>query len=193
MVETAVLSCTLQHEPFDVQIGASRWAGGDLTQRFTLRYNSADSALMQINDVHEFGEGGYTVTATEEGVELLLKVTGTAVGASSERIPPTALVDGLWPWQLTALPFATGGSYEATLVYPQRYDQELARSVLTVRDGAVVIGGVEPLSVPAGDYLAWRVTVGEDTAWYDVDPPYTLLQYDSGPLIWQYQGPGETG
>lgn len=192
MAETAVLSCSLQHEPFDVQIGASRWAGGNLTQRFTVHYDRADGALLQINDVHEFGEGGYTVNATEEGEELLLEVTGATAGAGSERIPTAALVNGLWPWQLTTLPFATGGSYEATLVYPQRYDRDLERNVLTVRDGAVVVGGVEPLSTPAGDYLAWRVTVGEDTAWYDVDPPHTLLQYDNGPLIWQYQGTGET-
>lgn len=62
--------------------------------------------------------------------------------------------------------------------------------MLTITDVAVVVGGAEPLTVPAGDYLAWRVTVGEDTAWYDVDKPHTLLQYDSGPIIWQYNRGG---
>lgn len=127
-------------------------------------------------------DGGYTVTAAEAGDSLLLTVTG--IGESTDRIAPTALLDDLWPWQLAALPFAAGGSYDATLVYPQRYDQDLERSVLTTTDVAVIVGGAEPLMVPAGDYLAWRVSVGEDTAWYDVDPPHKLLQYDSGPIIW---------
>lgn len=186
--ETATLSCLLHHEPFEVRIGASIWAGGDFTRRFSASYDRADMTLVALDDVHEYGDSGHVVTVAEAEDGLLLAVTGETVGESRAPISPTALIDELWPWQLAALPFAAGGSYEATLVYPQRYDQGLEQSVLTTTDVAVVVGGTEPLTVPAGDYLAWRVTVGEDTAWYDVDWPHTLLQYNSGPIIWQYSG-----
>jgi hypothetical protein len=45
----------------------------------------------------------------------------------------------------------------------------------------MIIRGGEPLAVPAGNFISWRVIVGQDnSAWYDVDPPFTLLRYDDG-------------
>lgn len=148
-------------------------------------FDAADSRLQAIDDVREFDDAGYTVTAQAEGEDLVLQVEGANIGQSTERIQPPVLVDELWPWQLMALPFTTGASYEATLVFPQRFDATLERSALTVTDASVVIGGVEPLKVPAGNFFAWRVTVGEEAAWYDTEPLHKLLQYDSGPVIWQ--------
>lgn len=185
------LQCTLHHEPFEVKLGRSIWAGGDLTRRFALVYDTAGSGLRQIDDAWELGDQGYTVTAQPQGESLLLQVQGQNVGQSAERIAPMALVDKLWPWQLAGLPFVAGAVYEATLVLPQRYDPALERGVLTVTDTAVIIGGVEPLATPAGDFMAWRVTVGDESAWYDVEAPHTLLQYDGGPLLWHYVADGD--
>jgi hypothetical protein len=52
----------------------------------------------------------------------------------------------------------------------------------------VVVQGGEPIATPAGNYLAWRVEVGEQTAWYDVEPPHTLLRYDDGQSIYLLTG-----
>lgn len=185
LVGTATLQCNLHHEPFEVRVGSSIWAGGDFTRRFTVVYGASETTLQQVEDAREFGDMGYVVTAEPQGDSLLLQVEGQRAGEGSELIPPTAMVDELWPWQLSALSFVLGLSYDATVVYPQKYDPELERNVLTVTDTAVVVGGVEPLSVPAGDFFAWRVEVDDETAWYDAEPPHTLLQYDSGPIIWQ--------
>ena len=38
--------------------------------------------------------------------------------------------------------------------------------------------GQENVSTPAGGFVAWRVTVGEETAWYDVQAPHTLVKYN---------------
>jgi len=39
--------------------------------------------------------------------------------------------------------------------------------------------------VPAGIYVAWRVTVGDATAWYDSEAPHTLVRYEENGVIWQ--------
>jgi hypothetical protein len=38
---------------------------------------------------------------------------------------------------------------------------------------------------PAGNFVAWRVKIGErQTAWYEADPPHRLLKYDDGMHVW---------
>lgn len=179
------LDCALQHEPFEVQVGNSTWAGGALTRHFTAVYDAAGGGLQQLDDTQAYGYMGYAVTARAQGERLLLQVAGANVGESSVQIAPLTLVDAQWPWQLCGLPFVAGAAHKAELVYPQRYEPSLEMSVLSLTETAVIISGVEPLSVPAGDFFAWRVSVEDETAWYDAEPPHTLLQYDSGPLIWQ--------
>lgn len=186
--QTATLDCTLQHEPFEVRVGNSIWAGGDLRREFTVVYEASNGTLQQMDEAQTFGDMGYTVNARPEGEGLLLHVEGVRVAEGTVEIEAVTLVDKQWPWQLSALPFVAGASYQAALVFPQRHDPALDMSVITLTDSAVVIGGVEPLSVPAGDFMAWRVTVEDETAWYDVEPPHTVLKYDSGPLIWELEG-----
>lgn len=67
-------------------------------------------------------------------------------------------------------------------VPPAMYPQSVSAAALLFVGMAL---GAPLGSVPAGDFFAWRVSVEDETAWYDSEPPHTLLQYDSGPLIWQ--------
>jgi hypothetical protein len=40
------------------------------------------------------------------------------------------------------------------------------------------------VTTPAGRFTAWRVSVGEETAWYDVAAPHALVKYDDGFLVY---------
>jgi hypothetical protein len=185
--DRATAACELTNEAYEVQVARSFWAAGAGERSFEASYNAAGMTLVALTDQHTFDGGALRVEVAPEGESLQMRVAGAPVGESTSTVPPTALIAGLWPWQLSALPFSAGGTYSVTLVYPQRWDETLERSVLTITGEAVVVGGAEPVSVPAGDFLAWKVRLGDDTAWYAVEPPHTLLQYDGGMLLWRLQ------
>ncbi len=183
--DRAAAGCDLAHEAFEVQLPSSYWADAARERSFSASYDAGDMSLLALSDETLVNGNSEKIEATPDGDGLLLHVTATDSGESSVNIPTSALIDGLWPWQLSATPFTAGGTYSVTLAYPQRWDDSLQRQVVTVTDEAVVVGGVEPVSVPAGDFLAWKVTVGDDTAWYAAEPPHTLVQYDGGMLTWR--------
>ena len=95
-------------------------------------------------------------------------------------LPAGVLLDGEWPWRLSALPFeiAYGSTQPLALVDEDGH--------IEVVEAFVLVVGSEPAWTPAGNFVAWKVTItyevdGEETvrsAWYDVDAPHTLVRYN---------------
>ena len=88
---------------------------------------------------------------------------------------------------MTALPFeiAYGARHPLLSVTPAGEYQAQARYVM-VRDG-------EPVWTADENVLAWRVTVAAEgsadadgalSAWYDAEPPHTLVRYDDGAVTY---------
>jgi membrane protease YdiL (CAAX protease family) len=181
----ALATCTIVHGAYEYREGNSFWSSAAGERTFSAAYRAADMGLVTLSDRQQFEGHTVTVDVAAEGDSLLLRVDSTISGPSSTEMGPYALVNELWPLQLSALPFRAGAAYEGTLIFPERWDNDLQRNVLTVTDTAVVTGGAEPLTVPAGDFLAWRVQAGSQTAWYDAEPPHRLLRYDGPMLSWR--------
>ena len=100
--------------------------------------------------------------------------------AETLSLPANALLEGEWPWRLSALDFNLGMSWKATLAWPNRWSAQDQRNVPTAQDIVLTVQGAEPIATPAGNFIAWKVKVGNQTAWYDADFPHTLLRYDNG-------------
>lgn len=181
---TVTLECTLENEAFEIKQGNSYWSSDARTITLSATWNAEPMALLAA-EIQDGGSNSKLVTTAErrEG-EILIAVSGTRSGTGTTVVSPPLLLDGVWPWQLSALPFGLGLVREANLVYPSRWDPTLNTSTIAVTTAAVVVHGVEPLSTPAGDFMAWRVTVDDNTAWYDVQAPHTLLKYDDGFLTY---------
>ena len=56
--------------------------------------------------------------------------------------------------------------------------REAVRSSVNAK--ALVVTGEEMLATPAGNFLVWRVELGDEIAWYTQEAPHTLVQYDNG-------------
>lgn len=96
------------------------------------------------------------------------------------------LMVGEWPWRLSALPFEVAYSREATLVWPYRSAEAFDGRAPVRQESVVVVRTAEQISTPAGDFVAWRVTVGERyTAWYAADPPHDLVAFSDDMVTWQ--------
>jgi hypothetical protein len=88
---------------------------------------------------------------------------------------------GEWPWRFSALPFQGVYSEQAILLDPDPPES----SDPTLTRASVVVYGSEPLSTPAGTFIAWRVEVGPDhVAWYDAKAPHTLVALEDGIEKW---------
>ena len=144
---------------------AFRWAQSAV-------WNGARMQLQLLEGQYE--TGGETASVRAELGDGELRVQNELIGSSmqSRALPADGLINGEWPWRLSALSFADTYSVRGSLLQPY----------LPAEDGEIVIvvQGGEPLATAVGNFIAWRVEIGEQTAWYDVDAPNHLLQYDDG-------------
>lgn len=139
----------------------------------------ADLALRALSGTRETGDSALTLIAGE--ADKMLRVE-RANATETAALPPGTLLDGEWPWRLSALPFA--------LTYGSTQPLALVSNEGRIRivDAFVIVEGGEPAWTPAGNFVTWKVAVsyeidGEETtltAWYDVDAPHTLVRYDNG-------------
>ncbi len=101
----------------------------------------------------------------------------------------STLMVGEWPWRLSALPFDLLYTAEVALIWPYRRLDEIDDRAPATEDTVVVVRTAEQVSTPAGDFVTWRVTVGDTyTAWYTVDPPHTLVAYHDEMVTWRLTG-----
>ena len=189
------LNCRASYDAFDIveslPVDLSAW-DIDLT-RFDLaltgeatswhqqvRWSRPDLQLQTLEGDYQVGEERTTYSLASGE----LRVQGRVV---SDTVTSTALFAREWPWRMSALPFeiAYGARQPLLSVTPAGAYQPQARYVM-VRDG-------EPVWTADGNVLAWRVTVagadsadgdGALSAWYDAEPPHTLVRYDDGTVTY---------
>ncbi len=103
----------------------------------------------------------------------------TSDGITTTVVPAGTLMPGEWPWRLTALEFSELATWRVDLV-TLHTDGTALLSASAAERPILQVQGAEPIAVPAGNYIAWKVTLGDQTAWYDADAPHMLLRYDDG-------------
>jgi hypothetical protein len=93
-------------------------------------------------------------------------------------IPADAVVAAEWPWRMMALPFGEsaffGSRFSQVMLMVGQETGQVADAVLVVR------GAEDLLTPPHGHAQAWKVSVGQQTAWYAAEAPHLLLRYNDG-------------
>jgi membrane protease YdiL (CAAX protease family) len=175
-----LLSVEEQRSAFEAQQGGSYFKQSSLASSARYTYNlsgtmliSATASLSETTRQREF-----TLQPTANG--LLLQVTDTTTSTQEVTIPQDVLFSGEWPWRLTGLKFTSLAAWKVDVGGASRPGQNGPERGPGADAQTLLVFGVEPLAVPAGNYIAWRVTLGQQTAWYDADAPHTLLRYDDG-------------
>ncbi|MBN1246314.1 MAG: CPBP family intramembrane metalloprotease [Anaerolineae bacterium] len=147
-------------------------------------WDSPDLAVQAFTMTTEAQEAGQTTMSYERAPESPDIEVTTPTGSSAVALPTEpALMAFEWVWRLSALPFEVGYGGDATLVALQNDTGAKAYEAF------VQVRGGEPAWTPAGTFVAWKVVVSwEDgagrkktqTAWYDAQPPHTLVRFDDG-------------
>ncbi|HOT90693.1 MAG TPA: CPBP family intramembrane metalloprotease [Anaerolineae bacterium] len=192
--DTVALSCQVQQEPFEAEMPFKMPEGFALTtlpgislrgDAFTATqhvvWKKADLALQALTGTRETDSTALTLTHPVSATDRQLRVESES-GSETVSLPPGVLFDGEWPWRLSALPFAIayGSTHPLALVGDDGH--------IHIVEAFILVTGSEPVWTPAGNFVTWKVTVtytldDEETtlaAWYDVDPPHTLVRYDNG-------------
>jgi hypothetical protein len=113
----------------------------------------------------QYANGKLSITAV---------VNGKTTTASLD-VPSNALDNDQFLMTLRALPFADGVT--------ANYVAIVAQNALKI-DTTVTVLGKESVTVPAGTFDTWHVQINagqsKQDAWYQVDAPHMLVQYNNG-------------
>ena len=175
-----LLDCQTQQEAFKARKGQSYYQSGAYNANLTARWDSSNLQLVEANGSQK-GEGVNQKTGVQQtGKRLILSSIQDNEPAQTLELPANALLMDEWPWRLSAMPLQIGYVAKVSLAWPSHYSQEAKRSIPMLDETVVNVQGAEPLATPAGNFIAWKVSLGDQTAWYDIQAPHTLLRYDDG-------------
>ncbi len=192
--DTFILDCQVRQEAFEAELPFKVPAdldistlpglsprGEAITATQHVVWRKADLALQALTGRRESGGVTLTLTHPVSDTDRRLRVE-SASDSETVTLPPGVLFDGEWPWRLSALPFAVAyGSTQSLVVINKDGTPDIVEAF-------VLVTGSDLVWTPAGNFVTWKVTVtytldGEETtqaAWYDVEPPHTLVRYDNG-------------
>lgn len=175
-----LLDCQIQQKAFKASKGQSYYQSGAYDANLTARWDTSNLQLLEANESQQGEEINLKTSVRQAGKGLILSTTQDNEPAQTLELPANALLMGEWPWRLSAMPLQLGYVAKVSLARPNRYSQEAKRSTPMLDETVVSMQDAEPLATPAGNFIAWKVTLGDQTAWYDSQAPYTLLRYDDG-------------
>lgn len=114
-------------------------------------------------------------TSYENGKLNIMAVANGKNTSASIDVPSNAVDNDQLLMTLRALPFAQG--------YKASYVVVVAQNALKVNTDVTVLSK-ETVKVPAGSFETWHVELqaaqSTQNAWYQVDAPHLLVQYDNG-------------
>ena len=161
------------------------WLKPSGESRLDVRWRPDDLTILTADGWQIDGgrETSLRLTANMEGGLDLWKTTH-GEDAELMDLPANTLLAGEWPWRVGTL--APNATYvrRATIVGPTVQSLFGLSQDPPAQAGHLLVYGAEPVAAPAGNFIAWRVTAGEQTAWFDIDDPETVVQFDDGHLIW---------
>lgn len=178
------LACSWQIQDYDVAIGASRWISGAFSRSFTSRWAAGRPEQRQLAwRMQAAVDDQLESTAGAGGLEVVLQRDGAPL--ASAVLETGALLEDELPWRLSGLPFQVGYARLIKVIVPAYIPEGQDAPAPVQQNRLVVVEGGESIMIPAGNFVAWRVKIGErQTAWYEAGSPHRLLKYDDGMQVW---------
>ena len=171
--DRVAFDCQVEQRRFELQVGQSYYAGG--AYRLTgAGHWQADTMRLLDADYHFQGESlewTAALTLVDEALQLELDAQ------SPVSVPADSVVAAEWPWRMMALPFDRALFWGARLTL-----LDVRPGLMTGQDepSVVQVVSLETIQTPTESVRAYRVRLGRETAWYRLDQPHTLIQFDDG-------------
>jgi len=171
--ERVAFNCVTRQRRFEAKFGNSFYAGGQYELTQAGHWRASDMRLLEaeLRFDGEYDDWAAALTSTGDGLSL------TLAQSAPQALAAEAVVAAEWPWRMMALPFERFPYWGSQLTLAQ-----LKPGVGTgqTEPAAVLLRGQESVSTEAGSVPAWKVTLGQETAWYRVAAPHELVRYNDG-------------
>lgn len=174
------LSCQLSYEGFEIQTGSSYFSSlaGSSSLNFVWQTDNLHLVSLSHKNLSGKYENRWQVNELDENLQLSIQAENLA--QDSLLFSPLTLVEEEWAWRLMGLSFVPERSYKVEYLTPTTWRQETEDFGPLSELEKITIAGPESISVPAGEFKAWRVTLSNgQTAWYSVEQPSILLRFDA--------------
>lgn len=175
-----VFGCAIHQQAFTAQTASSYFQTDSYEGIVAARWALDDLRLLEGSAIRRGASVGQTQTVAPVGADLILSVAEGRAAPQTLALPPEALWEPEWAWRLSALPFAEGyAGSRVQMAWPARWVETAGRSEPQLEETIALVHGPEQVSTPAGEFTAWKVTLGAQAAWYAVNAPHALVQYDN--------------
>lgn len=181
------LACARLHQAYQVEYRGGTFMGGAGKSLNKFRWDRQTLGLITSETIFEWDSGPQPAysAVTRETDRLILTGTDSHNQPHQLILPEKFILDGEWPFRLSALAFDHFKSGTTLIAWPAHYVGKINSDRPITHPAGLRLRAPELVSVPAGDFQAYRVELsitGTDerqTAWYDVNEPHTLVKYDS--------------
>lgn len=180
--ETVTLTCRRQVQAYEIQLENSYFSEGAGSREWFARWDAGTLALLEYTYSEQGDDSpGYTAALQEGSLVVDLPDTEDEIAL----LPEGALLEYEWPWRAVQVSVQAGISYKIPFTHIMRWDESQGKSVPMVETELLSVSPLEKISVPAGDFETWKVSIGhEGTAWYTRSTPSRLVQFDDGMTLY---------
>ena len=187
------LACAGVHQAYQVEVHGGTFMGGAGQSRNDFFWDRQTLGLVTSESVFTWDSGPEPARSgvSRQGTQLVLTGTNSQNQPHELILPDKFLLDGEWPFRLSALAFGKFKSGSSLIAWPTHYVGQINSDRPLTHPVSITVRGPEPVSLPAGDFHAYRVELvvtGTDehqTAWYDFNEPHTLVKYDNSFEIYE--------
>lgn len=177
-----LLQCREHVDGFEVVQGSSTWISGTYDLTLAVQYTVGEHGLA-IETLHQeyTGEKGSTVYEIRPGSNNTLAVTVSENGKAVEQqeIPANSVLVEELPWRLSGLQFSQAYAARVPLARVYDWDQESKTNRTSVSERQLVVLGGEPVALPGGPAVTWKVSAGPGyTFWYSTSQPHLPVKIE---------------
>ncbi len=174
------LSCEWEYEGFEYQEGSSYFSSLDQSTSLAVEWQTDNLQLVSLNqkNSNEIFESKWQIKKI--GSNLQLSILAENIAQNTISFAPETLIQEEWGWRLMGLSFDPGRTYELDYLVPLTWRQKTEDNGPLLVKERLNISGPESISVPAGEFQAWKVSLSNgQIAWYSADQPAILVRFDS--------------
>jgi len=181
--DTFNLDCEETVQPYEVNIGNSMWSDSGHSATLHVVWESSTFKLLQYSKVGTYDSGGEQKSELKDS-----QLVTTSFFDTYDPLPLTGdpLLEQEWAWKVNDLDGTGGPLFKTPFVYLMRWDNELKKSQPVMQHELLELKGNETITLPAGEFETWKVTLGSQSAWYALDETRgpRPVKFDDGMLTY---------
>lgn len=178
--ENSTLSCNWEYEGFEYKTESSYFSSPDNLTSLSVEWQTNNLQLVSLNQRNYNDEFETNWQVKKIDAELQLSIQTENIAQESISFSPQTLIQEEWGWRLMGLTFDLDKTFPVDYLIPLTWREPTQDSGPLLKKELITITGPESIIVPAGEFQAWKVSLGNgQAAWYSVEQPSILLRFDS--------------